>query len=329
MRFETVLPALRAVASVSAYAMPFRGAKESSPVDTSLAVLTPGEFIREGDVEPESQRRPYRHLQGDFRQAGQRNADRRVHDSEQGPPLEHLQRRRDAALGAPHPGRVALPAGGLPGYPASHGCVHLPSEFARLLFDITHVGTTVVISAAPSEPPQMAHPSVPIPIDAGTGAAIPAHPLAPADACRREPKRSTDGPVTLAVSGSDERMVVLRNGTEVGRSRVRERNPERPAGTHAWTLLGTDKNGDSQWQATGMHGHAGESGGEHDQDALARIALPPQLVVELIRVPGRGATMMLTDAPVLHHTTGSRLPVMGSGLSPGAPAAAGGGPAPD
>jgi hypothetical protein len=29
---------------------------------------------------------------------------------------------------------VALHAGGLPGYPSSHGCVHLPSEFARLLW---------------------------------------------------------------------------------------------------------------------------------------------------------------------------------------------------
>ena len=29
---------------------------------------------------------------------------------------------------------VALHAGGLPGYPSSHGCVHLPSKFAEELF---------------------------------------------------------------------------------------------------------------------------------------------------------------------------------------------------
>ena len=32
---------------------------------------------------------------------------------------------------------VALHAGGLPGYPESHGCVHLPLEFSKLLFGIT------------------------------------------------------------------------------------------------------------------------------------------------------------------------------------------------
>jgi lipoprotein-anchoring transpeptidase ErfK/SrfK len=32
---------------------------------------------------------------------------------------------------------VALHAGNIPGYPASHGCVRLPYEFSKLLFDVT------------------------------------------------------------------------------------------------------------------------------------------------------------------------------------------------
>ncbi len=40
---------------------------------------------------------------------------------------------------------VALHAGGLPGYPESHGCVHLPFDFSRQLFAITSLGATVVI----------------------------------------------------------------------------------------------------------------------------------------------------------------------------------------
>ena len=32
---------------------------------------------------------------------------------------------------------VALHAGGLPGYPESHGCVHLPLAFSKLLFGVT------------------------------------------------------------------------------------------------------------------------------------------------------------------------------------------------
>jgi lipoprotein-anchoring transpeptidase ErfK/SrfK len=42
---------------------------------------------------------------------------------------------------------VALHAGHNPGYPASHGCVRLPSKFAQKLFKVTDVGTTVVIQA--------------------------------------------------------------------------------------------------------------------------------------------------------------------------------------
>jgi lipoprotein-anchoring transpeptidase ErfK/SrfK len=35
---------------------------------------------------------------------------------------------------------VALHAGDLPGYPDSHGCVHLPLEFSKLLFHETRLG---------------------------------------------------------------------------------------------------------------------------------------------------------------------------------------------
>ena len=40
---------------------------------------------------------------------------------------------------------IALHGGHLPGYPASHGCVRLPSAFAAKLFAATSVGTTVLI----------------------------------------------------------------------------------------------------------------------------------------------------------------------------------------
>ena len=49
---------------------------------------------------------------------------------------------------------VALHAGGVPGYPSSHGCVHLPMTFAQDLFGVTEVGTTVVIADAHGAPGQ-------------------------------------------------------------------------------------------------------------------------------------------------------------------------------
>jgi hypothetical protein len=41
---------------------------------------------------------------------------------------------------------IALHAGRIPGHPASHGCVRLPKEFARALFELTARDETVVIS---------------------------------------------------------------------------------------------------------------------------------------------------------------------------------------
>ena len=40
---------------------------------------------------------------------------------------------------------IALHAGMIPGRPASHGCVRLPSAFAAKLFSMTQIGDRVVI----------------------------------------------------------------------------------------------------------------------------------------------------------------------------------------
>jgi lipoprotein-anchoring transpeptidase ErfK/SrfK len=55
---------------------------------------------------------------------------------------------------------IALHAGQLPGYPASHGCVRLPMAFSSLLFGITKVGMTVVIADDASQPTEVVHPGM-------------------------------------------------------------------------------------------------------------------------------------------------------------------------
>jgi lipoprotein-anchoring transpeptidase ErfK/SrfK len=42
---------------------------------------------------------------------------------------------------------VAMHAGYNPGYPASHGCIRLPPKFAAKLYQVTDVGTPVLIGA--------------------------------------------------------------------------------------------------------------------------------------------------------------------------------------
>jgi L,D-transpeptidase catalytic domain len=55
---------------------------------------------------------------------------------------------------------VALHAGNLPGYPASHGCVRLPLEFAKLLFGATTLGTPVIIADDDVAAADLQHPQI-------------------------------------------------------------------------------------------------------------------------------------------------------------------------
>lgn len=61
---------------------------------------------------------------------------------------------------------VALHAGNLPGYPASHGCVRLPMDFSAKLFGITHLGTAVIVANASSAPADVVHPGQVLSADA-------------------------------------------------------------------------------------------------------------------------------------------------------------------
>ncbi len=52
---------------------------------------------------------------------------------------------------------VSLHAGSLPGYPTSHGCVHIPLAFAKQLYTVTHIGTPVIVADDHSEPKDVVH----------------------------------------------------------------------------------------------------------------------------------------------------------------------------
>ena len=55
---------------------------------------------------------------------------------------------------------IALHGGPLPGYPASHGCVRMPYDFAERLFDETKVGMRVIIAPSDVAPAEIAHPAL-------------------------------------------------------------------------------------------------------------------------------------------------------------------------
>jgi hypothetical protein len=53
---------------------------------------------------------------------------------------------------------IALHGGHLPGYPASHGCVRMPYDFAEHLFDITQIGLRVIVAPTDVAPVEIDHP---------------------------------------------------------------------------------------------------------------------------------------------------------------------------
>jgi lipoprotein-anchoring transpeptidase ErfK/SrfK len=53
---------------------------------------------------------------------------------------------------------VALHAGVLPGYAASHGCIRLPTDFAIRLWGTTKTGARVIVTRDEVEPFEIAHP---------------------------------------------------------------------------------------------------------------------------------------------------------------------------
>lgn len=55
---------------------------------------------------------------------------------------------------------IALHAGALPGYPASHGCVRLPYKFAENLFEMTDKGMRVVLVRNDMSPVDISHPAL-------------------------------------------------------------------------------------------------------------------------------------------------------------------------
>lgn len=107
---------------------------------------------------------------------------------------------------------VALHGGHLPGHPASHGCIRLPQAFAALLFAETRLGMTVAVVDG-DELPVLAASAAPL------GAASDDAP----GNVEWHPELSPTGPVSVIVSVSDERAVVLRNGRVIGSAPVRYR----------------------------------------------------------------------------------------------------------
>jgi hypothetical protein len=201
---------------------------------------------------------------------------------------------------------VALHAGGLPGYPESHGCIHLPLAFAKTLFGETSMGGTVIVAGKAGVPDLVPAAGVLAPAAPG-GVPVPHVPLAADEAFRWTPDAAPSGPVAIVISKSDQRMIVLRNGVEIGRAKISIPNTD--VATHVLTLA-PDASGKPRWIEVGVPGHLGEQGQVVDPTLTEGLRMPAGFYANLQPLMVPGTSVLITEAPVNTGSTGQKMTVM-------------------
>lgn len=184
---------------------------------------------------------------------------------------------------------VALHAGQLPGYPASHGCVRLPLQFSEMLFGITKLGMTVVLADNKSQPSSVVHPGMVLGDYAkreflGVDAAI---------LKQQYSAGHTDKPkaVSVVVSGKDRKAEVWEDDKIVatGKVDIADVNKPLPESVHKLVASNSGK-GDLEWQSMGY----GKSDREDIAKELRRIKAEPKLREEVRKRMQHGMTLVTT-----------------------------------
>ena len=210
-------------------------------------------------------------------------------------------------------GGIALHAGKLPGYPASHGCVRLPSDFSARLFSVTHIGTPVIIAGSHTDPWDLIHPGLVLGAyaetefgDAVTNLKGKQHPSDWPD--------DQGAPVTSVIASSGNRTITLiENDREIATGQLRIRG-DGSLGEHVFVLRGADE----QRQGLAWQGIS------HHQDPAQPLAREEQLIGRLSADPGflqamtarmhPGMVLVVTDLPSQPETrSGSDFVIMNDG----------------
>jgi hypothetical protein len=196
-------------------------------------------------------------------------------------------------------GGVALHAGNLPGYPASHGCIRLPMEFSKLLFDVTALGMTVVITSVPASPAVSQAPKLAESSPTKGGGSLEFAPF------EWHPERANGGVVSVVVSLADQRAVVFRHNIEIGSAPVRTDPPL--DGTVAYVLQASDAAG-RHWLKLNLSG--GGQGMEVAPAESGRFDVPSDFRRRVIEILAPGTTIVVTPESLTAGSGGQSLTVI-------------------
>lgn len=164
---------------------------------------------------------------------------------------------------------IAMHAGPRPGYPASHGCIRLPEDFAIRLFHTTKVGARVIVTREPAAPVEIAHRKLFVPTKpaektlafaaettkAVSGADAPgaARPAAATmtdvtsimavPPLEQKPASGPPRAISVFVSLKQSRVFVRQGFEALFDLPVTITEPERPLGTHVFTAMALKDDG--------------------------------------------------------------------------------------
>jgi len=194
---------------------------------------------------------------------------------------------------------IALHAGNLPGYPASHGCVRLPLGFSKLLFGATSLGMTVVITDV-AVGPQLA--STPELAKAGPEPASASFANA---AYQWHAERGKGGIVSVVASTADQRAFVMRDGEQIGSAPVRFAG--QLSAPVAYVLRARDSTGD-HWLKLYYAGTGGSM--DVSNDEAKKFDAPTRFRQQLANILSPGSVVIVTPQPLKAGSPGSPVTVI-------------------
>jgi len=197
---------------------------------------------------------------------------------------------------------IALHAGELPGYPASHGCIRLTNDFAVRLWHLTKRGARVIIARQDVVPVEITNPhlfvskpktafgspeSLAVADNSNKTAAATQAPLMSnvdkqetADSQGAGPAPSGAAlqkvlPISVFVSRKLSRLFVRQGFTPLFDVPVKIQNPEEPLGTHVFTVMGPENEGSAvRWSVVSMPEQSTSA------DSTKERKVPKQRIVE-------------------------------------------------
>ncbi|WP_106205794.1 L,D-transpeptidase [Aliiruegeria haliotis] len=191
---------------------------------------------------------------------------------------------------------IALHAGHLPGYPASHGCVRLPFAFSERLWTVTHYGTPVIIAGARNDPWELVHPGLLLDGSAEADLSVAVDALA----AKKHPSDWTEAeaqPVTtVLVTSADRRVVLIENGEELADGELTIEGPA-TLGEHVF-LLQHPGAGDDALVWHGLTHHPDPAAPlAQETRLLDRIRAPKAFTAQMQARMHPGMTLIVSDLP--------------------------------